>query len=71
MNDEDVRTMLKKACEPLQSVWAKEHGCAPSYVSDVLNGRRDPSPAILSALGLERVVSYRRKPNPKEKPDAR
>lgn len=32
-----------------------------SYVSDVLRGNREPSHKILAALGLEKIVSYRRK----------
>lgn len=43
-----------------QRKWAAEHGLSAPYVSDVLAGRRDPGAAVLSALGLERVVSYRR-----------
>lgn len=59
---EDVVVMLRAKAQPTQLAWAKSKGLVPSYVSDVLNGRRDPSPAILDALGLERVVTYRRKP---------
>lgn len=33
---------------------------SPGYVSDVVNLRRDPGPALLEALGLERVCGYRR-----------
>lgn len=44
-----------------QAQWAREHGISPGYVNDVLNGRREPGKAILEALGLERVVSYRKK----------
>lgn len=58
MTDDEVRLMLRKECGPNQRIWAQAHGVVPSYVSDVLNGRRDPSPAILAALGLKRVVSY-------------
>ena len=41
-----------------QSAWAKQVGLTPSYVNDVLLGRRDPGPAVLAALGLRRVISY-------------
>ena len=36
-------------------------GVSQQYVNDVLKGRREPGESILKALGLERVVSYRRK----------
>jgi DNA-binding transcriptional regulator YdaS (Cro superfamily) len=44
-----------------QSAWAAEHGLSASYVSDVLNARREPGPAILAAIGFERRLIYRRK----------
>lgn len=31
----------------------------PSYLSDVLKGRRDPSVALLEELGIERFTGYR------------
>lgn len=46
-----------------QSAWARSRGISPAYVSDVLAGRRDPGKLILDAIGLERVVTYRRKKN--------
>jgi hypothetical protein len=61
MNDADVRKLLKAQAVPTQGAWAASKRLVPSYVSDVLNGRRDPSPAILDALGLEKVVTYRKK----------
>lgn len=39
--------------------WAEGAGVSEQYVSDVRLGRRDPGPAVLAALGLERVVRYR------------
>lgn len=38
---------------------AKALGVSPSYLSDVMNGRREPGPMILSRLGLRRQVVYR------------
>lgn len=32
-----------------------------SYLSDVINGRKEPGPGILDPLEIERIVSYRRK----------
>ena len=43
------------------AVFADELGVSPAYLSDVLNGNREPGPKILDALGIERVVSYRQK----------
>jgi hypothetical protein len=43
-----------------QRRWALAHNLSPQYVTDVLQGRRDPGPGILDALGLVRVVAYYR-----------
>lgn len=43
-----------------QSRWAESHGMSQSYVANVLRGRNEPGPLVLEALGLERVVTYRR-----------
>jgi hypothetical protein len=39
--------------------WAEDHGFSTAYVSDILHGRRAVGPRMLTALGLEKVVSYR------------
>jgi DNA-binding transcriptional regulator YdaS (Cro superfamily) len=57
---------LKHAVGHSQAAWARSHNLSPAYVSDVINGRREPGPAILEALGIERVVSYRPKPTASE-----
>ncbi len=41
-----------------QSAWATAKGVPPSVVSEVLNGRREPPPALLAVLGLKRLVLY-------------
>lgn len=41
--------------------WARRNGFSRAYVSAVLRGITDPSPRLLQALGLVRVVSYERK----------
>jgi DNA-binding transcriptional regulator YdaS (Cro superfamily) len=46
--------------EGSQKAYAKRVGLSESYLSDVLNRRRDISPRILKHLGLERVTYYRR-----------
>jgi transcriptional regulator with XRE-family HTH domain len=40
--------------------FAKELKVSPGYLRDILHGHREPGPKILEALGLERVVTYRR-----------
>ncbi len=36
--------------------------CSPGFLSDIISGRRPNIPdEVVSALGLERVVTYRRK----------
>lgn len=44
-----------------QTAFAAKHGISLPYVNDVLRGHRDPGDKILDALGLEKVVTYRRK----------
>ena len=65
MNKEQVVDLLRAAVEKAgpggQSAWAREHGVATAYVSDVLKGRRDPGAKLLDALGIERIVTYRRR----------
>lgn len=64
MDLSQVLALLKRRCAKAggQAAWAKTHDLSPAYVSDVLNGRRGPGAGILRALGVERVVSYRRLP---------
>ena len=38
------------------SLWI---GVSYQHLNDVLSGKREPAGKILTALGLERVVSYR------------
>ena len=53
---------LRTACDEAgsQSAWAEAKAVSPAYVSAVLAKRMEPGEAILSALGYERVVLYRR-----------
>jgi DNA-binding transcriptional regulator YdaS (Cro superfamily) len=66
MTANDVRNLLSKACDNAGSnrAWAQTAGVSPAYVSDVLNARREPGPAILTPLGLEAIeerrVTYRK-----------
>ena len=56
----EVFKRLRAACKAAggQGAWAERHGMSAAYISDVLNGRRDPGESILRALGLRRVVNY-------------
>jgi hypothetical protein len=48
---------------------ARKWGVTPSYVSDLLGGRRSPGPMILNPLGLKRIdiVDYLPKSNKSRK----
>lgn len=61
--DYDVVAILAGEVERAgsQTAWAKSHAVSLPYVNDVLQGRREPGAKILDALGLVRVVTYRRK----------
>ena len=62
LTEERVLDMVRGAihAEGSQKAWAQRIGLSESYLSDVLNGRRDISPRILKYLDLERVTTYRR-----------
>jgi hypothetical protein len=62
MNLDQVRKILKKECDEAgsQAAWAYRHSLSASYVSDVLQERREPGPSLLTALKLVRLVSYKR-----------
>ncbi|QRE76839.1 hypothetical protein [Methylobacterium aquaticum] len=57
--DEDVRAALEAAIEKAGSAgaWARQVGLSPGYVSDVRLRRRALGPALLDALGVERVTT--------------
>lgn len=61
MDKERLVETLKLACEKVggQGAWARERGVSATYVSDVIQGRKEPGDKVLAALGLERVVTYR------------
>lgn len=62
----DVRNILADivSCSGSQKATAREAGCSPAFLNDVLKGRREPSGPLLDALGLERVTYYRAKSTP-------
>lgn len=61
ITQQDLIALLREQARPNQGAWAEAHHVASSYLSDVLNGRRDPGKSILKAIGYERVVMYRKK----------
>lgn len=62
MDEDGVRALLSTRCKEAGGVapWADGHGVSSTYARDVIAGRRPPGEAILRALGLERVVTYRK-----------
>lgn len=61
MTEEDFRRSLKtytKVKFGSQKKAAETWGISPAFLSDVLNGKRDPGAKLLTALGFRRVVSY-------------
>ncbi|HWE99150.1 MAG TPA: hypothetical protein VG248_05085 [Caulobacteraceae bacterium] len=61
MTEAEVIERLKSAARPSASAWARDHGLSPSYVGEVLRREKPPGESVLAALGLERIVSYRRR----------
>lgn len=59
----DVSALLSKQIEESgsQARWCLDNQVSTAYLSDVLNGRREPGKKILDVLGLESVTHYRPK----------
>ena len=57
----DVIKILQAACKKAgtQAAWAKANGISAAYVTDVLSGKRNAGAKILSALGVEKVVTHK------------
>lgn len=55
-----LRVMLSQRCELAggQSEWARRHSIPASVVSEVIHGKRDPSAAVINAMGLLRVERF-------------
>lgn len=60
MNRIDLYTLLRTQCAKAggQTAFANQHGVSVAYVSDVMNGRKEPGPALLKAMGVRKVVRY-------------
>ena len=61
----DIYTGIRRLCREAggQSAWGKRSGISPSYISDVLHGRKPPGPKILAAVGYRAVTIYERDGN--------
>lgn len=61
----DILATLRRQVDSAgsQKALAARLGVSPQYLNDVLLGRKEPGEGILEPLGLERVVSYRRRKN--------
>lgn len=55
---DDVVKLLERLCQKLgsQKALAEKLGVSPSYISDVLSGRRDISESLARKLGLKVVI---------------
>lgn len=67
-----IREFLKKKCKKEGNIakWAKKHKFVRSYITEVINGKYDPtkSERLMKALGLEHVsVWYESKNKPSSK----
>lgn len=60
----DAEAALRRACDAAGSMasWADRHGVDTGNLSRMLSGTRPLSDAVLQALGLERVVTFLRRP---------
>ena len=56
----DVIDLLRRQCKEAgsQKAFADANGISAQYVTDVLHKRREPGEAVLSALGLRKVITY-------------
>lgn len=59
--DEVRELIVQRLRGATQKDWAESHDMSPTYLSDVLVGRREPGDKILTALKLERVITYRKR----------
>lgn len=53
----EIADMVGRQQVPASAV-ARQLGVSPSYLSDVLSGRRAPGPKILETLGLEKITKH-------------
>jgi len=63
LTESQILEILRNECVEAgsQRAWADKHNLAPSFVNDVLKGKRGVTERILDALGYEYVGFYRKK----------
>lgn len=56
----EIYGRIRKACREAgsQKAFAEKAGVSAAFVSAVLNGQKPPSAAMLSHVGIKRVVYY-------------
>lgn len=54
-----IRELKRRQGEKTLREFARELGVAPSYLSDVYRGRREPGPKILRPLGFRKRIQRR------------
>lgn len=60
MTIEEFRAYLAAECQKAggQGVFSEKTGISQSYISQILNGRQEPGPSVLAALGKRKIVFY-------------
>lgn len=60
LTSNDLRGELLRGVNSVggQSAWSRKHGIAQSTLSQVLSDQREPTEAIINALGYTRVTRY-------------
>jgi transcriptional regulator with XRE-family HTH domain len=54
-----LELLKKRKGDRPASKLAEELGISASYLCEIFKGTREPGPAVLGKIGLERVVLYR------------
>lgn len=58
---EKVLNAIRKMCKgKTQTAVARELGISSSYLSDILNGKREVSEGLAKRVGFKRVIKYER-----------
>lgn len=61
MNEADIMDHLRAEVEVSgPAVFARKHGFSHSYISDVMALRRKPSERLMTALGVKKIVTYKK-----------
>lgn len=60
-SDEDLlETLWERVRESSQLAVSQQLGVAPSFLNDVLHGRRDMTERVAAAMGYKREIIYRK-----------